>query len=443
MPRNKMSVTQLTFLTGLNMIGSGIIMLPAKTAKIGMISLLAWGVTIAGVLALSHCFAKCGMLSRHRGGLGGIAEYAFGRSGSFMTNYTYGLSLVIANVAIGITSVSYLTDFLGFALSPWTSGLITVALLWLSTLANFGGPKVTGRLSAAVFWGVLIPLLIFLAVGPFHFSAALFAANWNPSGMPVADAVHAALPMLLWSFLGLESACANSESVDNPDKNVPKAVLLATVGVAFFFVATSVLVGGMVPNAELADSSAPFGIVFASLFGGTTAKVLTILMGLSCTGSMMAWQFTLSRVLKSSADIGYFPRIFRKVTRKDVPIAGMVVITLVQTVLVAISATPSLFGQFSVLVDLSVVTNIIPYVSCIAPLYLLVRLDHAKLRQPRLIVFNTTVALLYVFYVLLTMDAFTMKLATLAVFSGWTIYAALVARNNVNAPPTAPTPPSP
>lgn len=122
-------------------------------------------------------------------------------------------------------------------------------------------------------------------------------------------------------------------------------------------------------------------------------------MGLSCTGSMMAWQFTLSRVLKSSADIGYFPRIFRKVTRKDVPIAGMVVITLVQTVLVAISATPSLFGQFSVLVDLSVVTNIIPYVSCIAPLYLLVRLDHAKLRQPRLIVFNTTVALLYVFYV--------------------------------------------
>lgn len=180
-----------------------------------------------------------------------------------------------------------------------------------------------------------------------------------------------------------------------------------------------------------------------SLFGGTTAKVLTILMGLSCTGSMMAWQFTLSRVLKSSADIGYFPRIFRKVTRKDVPIAGMVVITLVQTVLVAISATPSLFGQFSVLVDLSVVTNIIPYVSCIAPLYLLVRLDHAKLRQPRLIVFNTTVALLYVFYVLLTMDAFTMKLATLAVFSGWTIYAALVARNNVNAPPAAPTPPSP
>lgn len=36
-----------------------------------------------------------------------------------------------------------------------------------------------------------------------------------------------------------------------------------------------------------------------------------------------------------------------------------------------------------------------------------------------------------------------MKLATLAVFSGWTINAALVARNNVNAPPAAPTPPSP
>ena len=53
MARNKMSVLQLTFLTALNMMGSGIIMLPAKIADVGMISLLGWAFTIVGVIALT------------------------------------------------------------------------------------------------------------------------------------------------------------------------------------------------------------------------------------------------------------------------------------------------------------------------------------------------------------------------------------------------------
>ena len=36
--RTKMSVTQLTLLTAINMMGSGIVMLPTKLAEIGTIS---------------------------------------------------------------------------------------------------------------------------------------------------------------------------------------------------------------------------------------------------------------------------------------------------------------------------------------------------------------------------------------------------------------------
>ena len=89
MSRSKMSLMQFTFLTALNMLGSGIIMLPAKLASVGMISLLSWVVTIVGVIALAYSFAKCGMYSRKHGGLGGIAEYTFGKSGSFLVNFIY------------------------------------------------------------------------------------------------------------------------------------------------------------------------------------------------------------------------------------------------------------------------------------------------------------------------------------------------------------------
>src|SRR5476651_2911421 len=105
--KNKMGVVQLTILTAVNMMGSGIIMLPTKLAEVGTISIVSWLVTAVGSMALAYAFAKCGMFNRKSGGMGGYAEYAFGKSGNFMANYTYGVSLLIANTTISISSVGY------------------------------------------------------------------------------------------------------------------------------------------------------------------------------------------------------------------------------------------------------------------------------------------------------------------------------------------------
>lgn len=88
------------------MMGSGIVMLPTTLAEVGTISILSWSVTAVGSLCLAYAFAKCGMFSK-RPGMGGYSEYAFGKSGNFMANYTYGVSLLFANIAIAITCVGY------------------------------------------------------------------------------------------------------------------------------------------------------------------------------------------------------------------------------------------------------------------------------------------------------------------------------------------------
>ena len=54
MPQSKMSVTQLTLLTILNMLGSGIIMLPAKIASVGGIGLLSWGIVCVSAVAMAY-----------------------------------------------------------------------------------------------------------------------------------------------------------------------------------------------------------------------------------------------------------------------------------------------------------------------------------------------------------------------------------------------------
>lgn len=130
---NKMSVLQLTILTAVNMMGSGVIMLPSKPAQVGALSIVSWLVTAVGSMALAYVFAKCGMYSKKGGGMGGYAEYFFGKAGNFLANYTYGVSLIFANTAIAISAVGYALGFLGTTLDPVMTCAATVFTLWLAT----------------------------------------------------------------------------------------------------------------------------------------------------------------------------------------------------------------------------------------------------------------------------------------------------------------------
>lgn len=55
---NKMSVMQLTILTAVNMMGSGIIMLPTKLAQVGALSIVSWLVTAVGLHVSGLCICK-------------------------------------------------------------------------------------------------------------------------------------------------------------------------------------------------------------------------------------------------------------------------------------------------------------------------------------------------------------------------------------------------
>ena len=79
----KMNLIQLTFIVAVNMMGSGIIMLPTNMAKVGAISLLSWIVTALGSMAIAYGFAQAGLFNQRPGGMSAYAEDAYGKSGYF------------------------------------------------------------------------------------------------------------------------------------------------------------------------------------------------------------------------------------------------------------------------------------------------------------------------------------------------------------------------
>src|SRR5678816_2607451 len=183
----KMNVVQLTFIVAVNMMGSGIIMLPSNMAQVGAISLLSWIVTALGSMAIAWGFAQAGLFNQREGGMSAYAEDAYGKPGYFIVFFLYFLSLAIGNVAIAISAVGYLASFFPWLSStPIATCIGVIGLLWLTTVANFGGPAITGRIGSVTVWGVILPVGFIATLGWIWFSSGTFAAAWNPKGISLA-----------------------------------------------------------------------------------------------------------------------------------------------------------------------------------------------------------------------------------------------------------------
>lgn len=392
----KMSLMGLTTVVAVSMMGSGIIMLPASMAQIGAVSLLSWIVTAVGSMAIAYSFAQIGVICPRQGGMSAYSEEAHGTSAFFMCSFLYYLSLAIGNVAIAISAVGYLTPFipwLGTGAAPLCAGV--VGLIWVTTLANFGGPSVTGRIGTITVWGVIIPVGGLSLIGWFWFDASTFAAAWNPHDTPIGSAIASSIPLTLWAFLGMESAAQNSDAVENPEKTVPLACMLGTLGAAVIYILSTTVAMGIVDNAELAKSSAPFAFVFAQMFNPTIGKIIMVLAVLACLGSLLSWQFTLSQTSKYTADQKLFPAFFSRLNGVGAPVVGMIVAGVLQTLMALSTMSPNASAQFSKLVNLAAVTNIVPYITAISAIMVIMykaRVSAAVYRR------NVAVAIIAIAY---------------------------------------------
>jgi putrescine:ornithine antiporter len=373
-PQKKMSLVQLTFLVAVNMMGSGIIMLPTNMARVGAISLLSWIVTALGSMAIAYGFAQSGLLNQRSGGMAAYSEDAYGKPGYFQVFFLYFVSLAIANVAVGISAVGYLAAFFPWlSATPIATCMGVIGLLWLTTIANFGGPGITGRIGSVTVWGVILPVGLLCVIGWGWFSSATFGAAWNPQGLSWTKGMGSSIALTLWAFLGLESAAQNAGAVDNPKRNVPLACMFGTVGAAVIYIVSTTVIQGIVPNAELANSTGPFGLAYARMFNPAIGSIVMGLAVMACVGSLLGWQFTLAETARSAAEEHMFPGVFAKLTPQGAPIVGMVIMGVVQSLMALMTISPSLSEQFNALVNLAVVTNVVPYLVALSALPFMMR----------------------------------------------------------------------
>jgi putrescine:ornithine antiporter len=430
-----MSLVQLTLLVAVNMMGSGIIMLPANMAQVGAISLLSWGVTAVGSMAIAYGFAQAGVFNSKAGGMAAYAEDAYGRDGYFVTFFLYFLSLAIGNVAIAISAVGYLAAFIPWLSSaPIATCVGVIVLVWLTPVANFGGPSITGKIGSVTVWGVIIPVAGICLIGWFFFSGTTFKQAWNPQGLSIGAGMSSSIALTLWAFLGMESAAQNSDAVENPKRNVPLACMFGTLGAAVIYILSTTVIQGIVPNKLLAASTGPFADAYAQMFGGTVGTIIRALAILACLGSLLGWQFTIAQTAKTAAGEGLFPKLFAKTNSMLAPVAGMIVMGVVQTLLALSTISPTLSEQFSALVNLAVVTNVIPYIISLSALGVIMRKAGVPQKTYRLNLFVALVGMLYSTYAIFASGGGAVMGGTIVMALTFIIYGFLATKTLPPAP---------
>ncbi|KIK57784.1 hypothetical protein GYMLUDRAFT_45973 [Collybiopsis luxurians FD-317 M1] len=366
--KNVSLVNGIALIIGMQ-IGSGIFSSPgvvvANTRSIGA-SLCVWAAS--GLLAWTGAssFAELGSAIPQNGGAQAYLAYAYGP----LVAYLFAWTAIIAlrpggNAVISLIFAEYLNRIFFHStradVSPddipqWAIKLTACLAVLLVTALCVWNRKL-GTRAAVIFTSVKIACLVFIIVlGIVQLargrSSPSLRQSWFDGSSKSPSAYSLAFYSGLWAFDGWDQANYVAGEMQQPGKNIPRAihssmliviVLFLLANFSYFTVLEKNVVG--LSNTVALD----FGRAIFGPWGGT---VFAFMVAFSCFGALNGGFFTASRLIYAAGRENYLPALFGRLhkTRKT-PLNA----TLLQTALTLVFILVG--GGFRSLINFSVVAS--------------------------------------------------------------------------------------
>lgn len=398
----RLGLWMLIALVAGNMIGSGIFLLPASLAQIGSISLYSWILTALGSIVLALVFARMSVLVPKTGGPYAYAKAGLGDFIGFQTAYLYWAALWIGNAAIALALVGYLTVFFPDLASTKGTTFAAIGFVWVLTFINMIGIARAGVLQVISMIIKLIPLVLLILLGWFYFHPSYLTQSFNLSGQSDWVAISHGASLTLWAFIGLEAATVPQGSVENPRRNIPLATFIGVLIGAFVYIFSSLVIMGMIPADILAKSTSPFADAAGLMFGKAGLYIIGAGAAISCLGALNGWIMLQGQVAMAAADDGLFPKWFAKRNHHHVPYLGLLISSVLITLLLLIQMSNKLIDQFNVCILLAVFASVLPYLYTAAAQWLLAKKDLKNPLRRGLDIVIAMLALIYAAWALMS-----------------------------------------
>jgi amino acid transporter len=390
-----------------SIIGSGWLF-GALTATVlaGPAVVFSWIIASAIVILLALIHAELGGIFNVTGGTSRFPHYAFGSlAGASFGWFSYLQAATVAPVEV-LATVQYFSG-VSWA-SNWYDGktntlsglgiVVALVLLVIFAAINLMGIKWLSRSNTWITSvKVFVPILAIVVLVTTHFHVSNFSAlgGFFLKGADVPMSIMKAIPAggIVFSLLGFEQAVQLGGESSNPKRDIPRAVIGATlIGALIYILVQFAFIGALAP-ATLAHSStwatlgtnnptlaqAPYATLATIAGLGWLAVVLRIDAVISPGGTGLIYNTTTSRLSFGLSKNGFVPKVFEATSKgAKVPVFGILIAAIVG----ALFLLP--FPAWSALIGLVTSASVLMYAG--APLAL-GALRHSKpdLQRPYLL----------------------------------------------------------
>ncbi|QDA60376.1 APC family permease [Hymenobacter jejuensis] len=320
--RRNLGLVQATALNMIDMVGIGpFVTLPLVMGFMGPYFLLAWLVGAGLSIVDGLIWSELGAAYPEAGGSYrflklAYGEHKWGRLMSFLYVWQTLVQapLVVASGAIGFAQYfGYLVPLTQWWQPKLVSGGVVLSLIALL----YRRIEAIGRLGVMLWLGVL-GLMGWLIVGGVTY--ATHPVAWLPAGgfsaLPgvlLSAAMGQAAVKTIYSYLGYYNVCHLGAEVRDPQRLIPRSILLSILGIMTLYLLLNWSVGSVIPWQEAMHSKFIVSTFVERLYGATAAKVATGLVLWVAFASLFAVLLGYSRIPYAAAADGEFLPIFAKV----------------------------------------------------------------------------------------------------------------------------------
>ncbi|NKB37913.1 MAG: amino acid permease [Gammaproteobacteria bacterium] len=345
------------------MIGNGIFLLPSVLAPYGNMSLLGWIFAGGGTILIA---LMLGSLARRFPKLGGPYVYtreAFGDLPGFLVAWGYWIAIWSA-VAAGAVALS---GYLGFFLpqisdKPLYSGISSLLIIWLLTGINTAGVKSASIFQLTTTLLKLAPLFLIAGSGLLLGDVSEIPAS-NPDDEPFPILIASMVILIMWAFVGVEGVTIPADDVIEPERTIPRALLAGTVTVTIVYICATYGVMALIPAEQLALSTSPFADAASLIFGPWGASLVAIGALVSIVGSLNGNILVGGMIARAIAVDKLFPARFASLNKAGAPAFSLVTAGLLSSLLIAMNFSKGLMAAFELLILLSTLCTLLPYVA--------------------------------------------------------------------------------
>lgn len=336
-------------------IGAGIFVVPALVAaRVGAAAPVVYVICAVAMALIVLCFADAGSRVSLSGGPYAYAAVAFGQYVGFMVAVGLWMSTILASAAVANIFIDSLASTVPSLQAPAVRAVILIVLYAVLALINIRGVKIGSEMVQIVTGGKLVPILILIAFGVF----AIRSANLAWPGMPSAAETARTTVVMIFAFMGVESALAPSGEVNNPARTVPRAIFTALAIVTVLYIALQIVTQGILGVELATNTKAPLAAAAKVVLGRSGELLVLLGAAISTFGYVAGDMLAAPRLPYALGRDALLPRFLGRVhERYRTP---HVAIVLHATLCLVLALT----GTFATLSVLVVLLTLLVYLAC-------------------------------------------------------------------------------